>query len=398
MPAYRRWRGPRYFLSQAGNNAATMAGLFDAVAIREDERPSRIALENSFIPQMVGQLVAAGGSGTELLVNKYHDRQAKLLGLDSKSALKKAKRFKEEFDTLLEERSRLIEKASSFLNTQDLALLTAEELVLRDLTRLSLHEFVKFYVGSRRFRWFQDSLYVLDITKNVVGATGNIVAIEGLKRGRPIYPGHGGVLVLTSGALIAINPIFSRGVGKVAGIISRRQCRGLVLGDVDANEIELDRHLDAFASALGTAANETELSAELKVILEVHQEQCDLLKKKNELAVRELRQGTRAATENVLAGLVVGSTKMTLGILSMVAGYHHTHRSRHANELLEDGSLVYGIGNAIGLADNIRIQLRNEYERYKLKRDRMLPAQVFEDHRHSLDRIEKTLTGEVLGR
>lgn len=395
-----RWRGPRYYLSQAGNNAATMAGLFDAVAIREDERPSRIALENSFVPQMVGQFVAAGGSATELLVNKYHDRQARSLSLDSKGALRRARRFKEEIRTLLKERGRLIDGAVSTgsLSKKDTELLQAEELVLIDLTRISLHEFVKFYVGARRFRWFQDSLYVVDIAKNVVGAAGNIVAIEGLKRGKPPYAGHAGVLVLTSGALIAINPIFSRGVGKVAGMLSRRQCRDLVLDDATTDEIDLDQHLDAFARALGAASDETELSAELKEILDVHQEQCDLFKKKNEMAVRELRQGTRAATENVLAGFVVGSTKVTLGILAMVAGYHHHHRPRHANQLLEDGSIVYGIGNAFGLADNTRIQIRNEYERHKLKKERLLPAQILEDHLNSLDRIEKTLTGEVLGR
>lgn len=391
-----RWRGPRYYLSQAGNNASTMAGLFDAVAIREDDRPSRIALENSFVPQMVGQLVAASGSATELAVNKFHDRQAKKLGLDSKAALKKARRFKADIDALLEERARLIADGAGRISQQDLALLAAEEKVLFSLTRLSLHEFVQFYAGTRRFRWFQDSLYVMDIAKNLVGATGNIVAIEGLKRGQPTFVGHAGVLVLTSGALIAANPVLSRGVGKMAGALSRRQCRDLLLDDCEQVKASLDNDLEVFSRQLKQAQGETELAQELADILAVHREQCNMIRLKSRQAERELRKGTRSATENVLAGLVVGSTKVTLGICALVAGYHHYDSPRRSNQLLQDGSLVYGIGNAIGLAESTRIQLRNEFERHKFKRERRLPGQIYEDNLETLDRIEQSLTGEVL--
>ncbi|MGD9682176.1 MAG: hypothetical protein AB7W16_13405 [Candidatus Obscuribacterales bacterium] len=406
-----RWRGPRYAVSQIGNNAATMAGLFAAVAVREPARKHPLErfyksdgttgyrdykihpddLQETFVPQMVGQLVGAYGSAVELGINKYHDRQARKLGLDHKSALAKAEAFKEEIELLFEERRKAVVQCSAHLSPAEVELLAAQEAVLADLCDLSFHEFVRFYVSTRRFRAFQDSLYVLDISKNWVGAVGNLVAIVGLDKKKPHYVGGAGVCTLISGTLIAANPLISRGVGKITGALALRKAKHLLNDDGarDVDRLEADRN--RLAGLLRELGEQSDVVEQVVGIDAINHEHSRLCSKKYDLALRELRQGTRAATENVLTGAIVGGTKMTLGICAMVAGYSSFRRPLRANELLEDGSLVYGIGNAVGLADNTRIQLRNEYERFKNSRERLLPGQVLDDHLTQLDVLAEKL-------
>jgi len=191
--------------------------------------------------------------------------------------------------------------------------------------------------------------------------------------------------------LIAANPVISRGVGKITGVLAERKSRHLLNDDGARDVARLEADRVRLASLLGEFGEQCDVVEQVVQIDAINHEHSRLCSKKYELALRELRQGTRAATENVVTGAIVGGTKMTLGICAMVAGYSSFRRPLRANELLEDGSLVYGIGTAVGLADNTRIQVRNEYERWKNSRERLLPGQVLDDHLTQLDVLAEKL-------
>jgi hypothetical protein len=278
---------------------------------------------------------------------------------------------------------------SHYLSESEKKLLRAEGDLLRDVVNLALIEFVKFYVDSCRFRMFQDSLYTLDIAKNTIGALGNLINIIGIDRHKPKLNGPGFMLTTISGGLIILTPILSRGFGKLDSMSRYRALRNIIsdVEMVDIHRFELDRlrlarlgQQVSFSSEVGQQNFIKRLD-----IYEQHQIRCE---KQLDLATREVRAGVRVATENVASGIIIGSTKLGLGVPGMVAGFKYPHNHRAADPLIAAGSISYCSGTSYALLDNIRIQVVNERNRRKLKRSRRLPVQVFADRINDLERLE----------
>lgn len=412
-----RWRGPRYFLSQGTNSICTASGLWAATAIRAEpikrpyylalnrrgrlqvnrKTPFRVGLEEAVATQLIGEILAGVGSAVELGINLYHDHHAQKHGFDEKTALKYVKTIKDEMRSLFAERESLL--ASANLSPSCMEIAGAQGKVLDDLAKLALNEFCRFDIGARRFKTFQNTLYVMDIAKNSIGSVGlgmNLY-VGSRKRPRALLPA--GILVFTSGAFIAATPICSRIVGKLNSVRHKRSLASLM--DQSATLAKLNGDRNELATKIGNAkgsldSNQLFLNQviDLDAASEIHSK---LHQRKFDLAVRELRAGQRAATENVFTGLLAGSTKMTLGTCTMIAGARYPKYPIRVNTILYAGQIVHGCGSSFAALDNIRIQVRNELERRKFSKEQLLPGQVFKAHLDELKTLETRLvSGKIV--
>ncbi len=409
-----RWRGPRYFLSQETNAAATMAGLWGALAVREEpiqhplilnidkkgkltetqRAPSRIGIEETILPQLVGQGAGALGSAIELGINYFHDSQAKRKGLDRPTASKHVEGIKKEMAALFAERNALLASNASIITPAQQQLTVLEGNVLKDLCDLALNEYARFHISTHRNRTLQDSLYIIDVARNVVGIAGNVVALNGTQVRRRSYNGTAGILTFSSGFLALANPIASRLAGKIVSMHDERQLQKLQEGTEECDLAKLETDRAKLAELIKSSQSDSQPDALFTQTIQLDAlNQLDMQdhKKKLELALREVRAGTRAATENITVGALVGGSKMVLGITVMISGFRYYNRAIQSNNIIAAGLMTYGIGSSLAVGENIRIQAMNEINRRKLSRNNQLPSQIFAEHLKELDAIESRL-------
>ncbi|MBX9725363.1 MAG: hypothetical protein K2X81_28435, partial [Candidatus Obscuribacterales bacterium] len=182
--------------------------------------------------------------------------------------------------------------------------------------------------------------------------------------------------------------------GKIVSIHDEEKLKQLREGteDIDLAKLEADR------AKLAELIKKTQSNSQPDVLF-TQTIQLDALnkldmedhKKKLELALREVRAGTRAATENISVGALVGGSKMVLGITVMISGFRYYNRAVQSNNIIAAGLMTYGVGSSLAVGENIRIQAMNEINRRKLSRNNQLPSQIFAEHLKELDAIESRL-------
>ncbi len=409
-----RWRGLRYFVSQETASTMIASGLLGKVIARERSlvnttrtfnrttgqvvakpRPlNRHAIERALCSQMIGQQIGSLGALTELGINYYHSRQAKKNGFDRVTSLKKAIAMRQELKALLSEREQLVE--SVLMMPTQRAVLRYEGQVLRDICHLTFDEYRRYHVMVARFRAFQNSLFIGDFLKNSVGWPGNLIAILGQAERNPRLSGPSGICVGTSGALIALNPIVSRGVGKFVENRTRRKLQR-EFGSTesqDLNDFEKDTRLLREALVKHRQYSNIPMRAcEDRMAL---YETEDLSRQKSvELALSEIKAGQRSATQNVATAQVVGLSKIANGIGLMLGGFRYPNNPRAGFPTIVNTQIAYMSGSCFGSLDNIRIQVQAERTRRRLKRQRLLPEQVFGDRLKALEELEKRVNSPL---
>ena len=86
---------------------------------------------------------------------------------------------------------------------------------------------------------------------------------------------------------------------------------------------------------------------------------------------------------------------MANGICNLTAGFEFPRNQRANFPLVVDGQIAYLAGSSFGAADNIRIQIQAEINRRRLKRQRLLPNQVYADRMKALDDLEKRINSPL---
>lgn len=405
-----RWRGWRYFLSQEACSGATAGGLVQQLCDRlrisghpyvfvvnnkgkvtyQQNRVNRGREEAGLVAQMVGQFIGGTGSGIELGINMYHEYKARKAGYSPKEGIRKVLGIKAELAELFAQRDEVIR--NSLLNPEELAVAQAEGKVLRDLTDMGLREYVGFHSRARRFQAFQDSLYIFDILKNGSGAASNLLNLYSFHRRIPRLPGPAGVVGVVSSAYMMFTPMLSRGCGKLMEVHQMRALKPILDGTCDCSldslqwdQTELARLLEVRKGA-GEPPSDVTLSLMACYERQTSQRQHQLIS-----ATRELRSGTRAATENVTVGFLAGSTKMALSVDNIIAGWKYSRFPLNINRVIQSGLIAYTSGSFTAVAENLRLRLVDEFNRHRLGKDKQLPMQVLGERLKELDAIEKEL-------
>jgi len=399
-----RYRGWSYFVSQEANASLASAGLLRQMRERQNvidtnhrlnnglRRPNRQVLESGLVCQLVGQSIGGAGSAIELGINMVHEHQARKQGYAPSAGIAKVMALKQEIEQLFEQRRKLVSRSD--MDPEDLAIALKEEVVLRDITDMGLHEYCDFHAGARRYATFQNALYIFDIAKNATGVSGNIVGLNGLHKPNPRLSGAGSVLTFVSGLLTFVSPLASRGSGLVAERLQRRKLKPIIAGHprVPIDKLSEDRSRLKLAIASRLAQDPAACKTQTLAMLAYCDQQTELRQAQLELSTREVQSGTRSATQNVLVGAIVGGTKMSFGTTGIIGGFRYPTQPLKANAVAQAGTISYAAGSFVSVADNVRLRVLDEYNRRKLSRKRQLPSQVLGDRLEALSQLETTLT------
>jgi hypothetical protein len=331
----------------------------------------------------------------ELGINEYHALQARSHGFGPQQAIDLAKYYLANMDTKLAAREKLI-AAQTTVDAETKELQQLEGAVLSDFRDLSLAEFERFHVSTRKSLAQQDSFYVLDVLKNAVGTVGNYYLVYGsVSHERPLNL-PGGILSVIAGGMVMANPIVSRLVGNMVARADKRKLVNSGLPTV----IENDENLERDYLRLINFANNHQLKqrtefSDVMARLEVYDANHRYVANTIERRLKDQRRGNRTAIQNMGTAFLVGSTKVASGTIITVAGAKYTRSAPRTNALLFTAGVAYLPGLTWGLVDNIRIQTGNELRRRSQTKQHELSGQILGTRLKQLNQIKDQIKEKI---
>lgn len=403
-----RWRGLRYAAFQEANFSLNLANGIIGTGERSQHftNPKHVSANrvgNGNLIGMIGSWIGAGGALLELGIIEYHDIQANRHGFSTAAARKHVLDLKDQINQLLAERDALIQiEQSAPVLTGHAEVDQVEGKVLRDIRDLTLFEYVRFHVGSRKYMAFQRSLYFLDFSKFTCSALGSLFAYLALHKHDRKWNARAGTLFCVSGGLIMTTPLIARAVGYASGKFHEKLISPVSKG-IETKEIAT---LEADQAKLESLCKEGKCSPDQvrgpveRAAVYHFEDKC--FQDQLHQSLQEQRAGRLTATQNVLSGLFIGGTKLGSGILFTSVGYRHNGHSakdsRITNYNLAAAAILATVGSGTAMLDTLRIQVQAEVNRRKMKIAGTLPSQLLKARLDELDAMEKRLAPAGAGK
>ncbi len=350
-------------------------------------RPNAQFVERGAATQMIGQLIGAAGDIFELSSNVVSSIKDRKRGFDPRTYARKVDRTSKELDELLAQRDEIIRTSTPF-STHELELAHAEGAVLHDVRDLTLLQYAQYHSGARKLKFFQNAAYVMNITKNAAGAAGNMVNLESTHLSQPKLAGTASLLTLVAGAVIVATPVVGRVSGNLAGLVDRRIVSKNFVNVQSHEARTFADHRQVFAQLLSQADSSSDVLARARIY---DGEEKLLLAQQGNLQ-REHRLANSTTIENVVFAGVVGSTRISQGVLGMLGGWHYYNKPWINARLTAAGATAYGAGSLFNILETARVRTSAEIASHKLKTQHLLPSQIVQDRIDSLDSMENTLT------
>ncbi len=395
QPKLRAWR--QFAYSQTNSNM-TEAALIGRMALsypytkEYSGRPDQRAIQRCAATSMVGQLIAASGETFEVIANLRDYRKASLKARDPKSYRTRVTSSVKELDALIEKRERLI--GSAELSPYDLKILKCESTLLKDMRDLALVQYGHYRSGARRLQFFQNAAYLLSISKNLVGATSNLLNIQASRRGDTNCSGYASLLNLVAGTLVVATPVIGRVSGNLAGLADRRLV-SKEFADLQASETSAFMRDRLHYSETLKQNNVPPSSANLeKKLAEIFAAEESLLLTQEVNIENERKQAKKTTVENVITGSVVGSSRMAAGILGMVGTWKYPDRRWISSRYTAAACTIYGAGTAFNSLETARVRIAQVRHERKEKERGSMPRQVLQERLAALDAMSQSLTGE----
>ena len=391
-----RWKHWRYFCLQEADASLTDAGFITVLSERAKHirSPQKICLhtiETGVVVRTIAPWFGIAASTSELGLDFWRDHQLSKLGFSPAAAKAHVITLRHEIDQLIKDRDALLQQEQAS-NTQGADMEMAEGEVLKDIRDLSLVEFERFHIGSRRYRAFEKCLYLLDITNNSILAAVNLVSLEAVRKRQAKLDGPVGALAVVYGSIGVLTPVVALSLRKLVGDYDKRSLAACTGGLQTREVTKLDADRDRLRQ-LCQAHDKENMDTACGTIarLGMYESHSKTFRDQLATAQKEIRAGNRAATMNLIAGSIVGGSIIGAGAVIATAGYHYPTNARRFNTLVAAGTTAVVGGVSIVVLDNVRIQVQNEINRHRLARKGLLPAQALTARLKQLDEIESTL-------
>jgi hypothetical protein len=191
-------------------------------------------------------------------------------------------------------------------------------------------------------------------------------------------------------------PLVSRYIGKAVAEGHKRYIRGAVQ-EAEASKVDDLVRDKAHLDNLCAAAQTTEDASSAITRANIYGDQSKVFQDELQSSSKERNKAKLTATQNIGAGLFVGSCKLASGVLFNVVGGNQNYRSttnragRVTNANLFTGSVINLPATAFSMLDTLRIQVQGEVNRKKLLDVGMYPPQLIHARLAQLDDIERRL-------
>ncbi len=404
------WRQRRLFAYGETNSSLTLAGLILAMppqyqVASEKTRPSiksgtiikphsspsqRNNLRAAARLPLIGNSIGTGGDLLELGLNFVNYCSLRKKGLNPSAYRKRVHKLHAEIDNLIEQRRMALTAVADF-SGEDRTVAEAEGKLLRDLRDLYLLEYVDYHSGCKKFWLVQNGAYLTDLAKNMTGGAGNILGLEGYHVRRANLFGAGGLLTLISGVIILITPA----VGRVTGNISGLTARDIVsqeAADVHTSTIgAYSADYRQFLAINDNRSTSTDYGRAVSNRRSLYADQEKIMFMRNQYLKKEQKEARGTFFENVVYAGIVGPTKMTNGLMGMIAGWHYPQSASTAAKFYAAGSTTYTAGVSFSVLETARLWVVFEGSSWKLRHSDMLPSNHYKTRLLLLDNMDTLL-------
>jgi len=387
-----RFKAWRYLLFQETDAALLEAGLLVGIADRHHQlvhggKIKSVLLEDSLVPQMIGQFTGPIGDLLELGLNARQALKAHKMGIDAGQSKRLALQLHRELLDMLQERESLIEK-SPVLATP---LAAAETRVMRDEEHLVWLQYSRSLLESKKLMATENTFYALDIFKNLTGALGNLVGLVATQDSEPRLNIGANTLTTVSGAFIMTNPVTSRLCGRLMAKLNSRGLDTNYRKDMHGAMASLT--IDASTMQNVYQSNGATASAQDRVLLtrvELYSKHLERASRYVQSQNAEDRKANTAALGRVAVGLLAGSTKVASGTCGIIAADRLGDHAAAA--LLLGGTTAYASGTDLTLADTLVINVKRERRYQNQQKNGTTVKDVLSSELSDLDKLDEHLT------
>ncbi|MBY0358153.1 MAG: hypothetical protein K2W82_09145 [Candidatus Obscuribacterales bacterium] len=358
--------------------------------VRQQRGKERGKLATANILQMVGQGVGASGALFEvgLNFNNYLRLRKKLLTPAFYRG--RAQKIHAEIDELLAAREQAC--GSAQLSSPERRLIEVEGKMLKDLRDLSLIEYSEYHAAAKRFWTLQNTAYMVDVTKNMLGLTGSIINLTGNHLRRPRMQGGGGVFSILSGVVVLLTPVVGRVSGNVSGLAARR----LVSRELTTVRV---KDLDTFVadkqkltSALNKSSDSADsLRAGISDRLAVYEQVEGLLRSNIKYSESQAKKAHATLVENVVFAGAVAPPRIANGVMQILGGWRYYTNPPLANKMYAAGATAYSAGTAFNILETMRVQASFERNYHKQRKTHSTSKDQFKNRLKRLDEMQAGL-------
>lgn len=394
----------RQYIWDGGNSALTEAGLIDADHVFYGHSKYRTGLVASkiaphlflgrvskevpgsqnagqFYPQIIGQEFNAAGNAYELASNAGLRLHLRHQQLTPSQALLRAQKLLAKIDEEIASRDSLLKTIAPESD------FTAETEALSILRNSLVEEFSTTYVVRLKAFFGLNTVEIVDLFRNTIGAIGNQLSVRAGYTGNHHLNGLGNVLAEISAVTITIKPFVLKKVMAYEERKAKKEAAAK-LGAVDAFDGDLNR----LKPYLSIQFDRTSFSRRQNVIVrEIH----ILTKSREDAHHNQVRQKEIVRTE---AGrdVFTGPTKMASSALSIFAQYdsHINKNATQRNRLAAAGNIAYTAGQAYNFEVLTRWYLAEELSYRKLKREHDTPIERQMRHDKELSELQQSLAAQ----
>jgi hypothetical protein len=249
---------------------------------------------------------------------------------------------------------------SGQFSDSDLAVVNAETAVLTNFKDLACVEYSNFHANTRRFWALQNTAFLVDLLKNSLAGSGNIVGLSGSHVRNPFAQGTAGIFGICSGVVVLFTPVFGRVTGNLAGNASRR----LISKDlVDVQAHNASEFTSASLALRGILLNHPNEHASAR--LPIYDKEEKLLVALEKSNARQRKAARDTLIENIAFAGAIGPPRIANGTLQIVGSWHYHLNKRRANVLYVAGATTYGSSTGVNILETARVQaaIERDYHR-----------------------------------
>ncbi len=328
---------------------------------------------------LLGTLYAAEGAGD--LITDY---KGKKKHFDAKTMRERVVALRDEIDKLLAERSSAVSQMGD-LDSSERQYLTAEENVLKDFRDLSILEFSKIYVDSRKRHSARDITTIGTLAVCATGAfPGALSVLQGIKAVNTKQIGGGGVGFLISGATLTAAPVLIHGGAALTGKVAQARLSKQI-GEVSCKTTE---KLTADTKLL-TEAMANNRTTPLQARTDTYQTMGKLINDRTEYMEKDKKAQKREMIESFVSYAARGGPQIAFGTCIARGGYRYNRNPYKVFKGVAQGATANEASWAIWMLDVIQKQTRNEIKNYKEAHATVQPA--FSPQNEELKKLESQI-------
>jgi hypothetical protein len=420
------WRQRRVFAYGEANAGLTLAGLLCALPVRyqlarevlppgfkgtidtDEELPevppntpansplrnrgginTRARLEDAGRLQVVGSAIGAGGDIIELGLNFEHYLWLKRNGFSPATYRHQVQLIHSQLDDLIRERHSVL--AASNLSTSDRQAAESEEQLLGDLRGLALVHYSDFHSATRRFWAFQNTAFLVDLSKNLTSMSGNVIGLVGTQSRRNRMAGGAGLFGVIAGGIVLLTPIFGRVTGNVSGLAAKRSVSKELTDVQSATAAIYAAHKQNFAAVTNEATDNTPYLIGARRRQAFYDEHEKLLVELEQFFKRQRKSGRDTTRENIAFAAAVGPPRIANGVTGILGGWDYYGKPPTANKVYAAGLTTYTAGTGINILETARVFVSSEVTRRTLAKRNQLPRQRLNARIRVLDDMSQIL-------